>query len=203
MGLALSVSPEFCLCPRDEGRAFSLEDRTYDRSSGAPHHVTTDSLSRCEEPEVESDRREPLAEVCEQRQWRNGRFEAEVEALLGRLRDASVWLLDASPAALYGPGGTKPSSRTIDQAIDVGYELHVRHVIEAAPPSEIICVGKGVGDVLATRLRRTGATVTVVPQPNARVTNAKAALRLRGGCSAVASRPQPTGGDRLKRPFLV
>ena len=99
-------------------------------------------------------------------------------ALLGRLRDAGVWLLDASPAALYGPGGTKPSSRTIDQAIDVGYELHVRHVIEAAAPSEIICVGKGVGDVLATRLRRTGATITVVPQPNARVTTAEHDLAL-------------------------
>jgi len=99
-------------------------------------------------------------------------------ALLGRLRDAGVWLLDASPAALYGPGGTKPSSRTIDQAIDVGYELHVRHAIEAAKPSEIICVGKGVGDVLATRLRRTGASITVVPQPNARVTTAEHDLAL-------------------------
>jgi hypothetical protein len=53
-------------------------------------------------------------------------------ALLSRLREAGVWLLDASPAALYGPGGTKPGSRTIDQAIDLGYELHVRHAIEAA-----------------------------------------------------------------------
>lgn len=93
--------------------------------------------------------------------------------LLGRLRDAGVWLLDASPAALYGPGGSKPSSRVIDQAIDVGYEVHVRHAIEAAEPSEIVCVGKGVGDVLAARLRRTGATITVVPQPNARVSAAQ------------------------------
>lgn len=94
-------------------------------------------------------------------------------ALLGRLRDAGVWLLDASPAALYGPGGSKPSSRVIDQAIDLGYELHVRYAIEAARPSEIICVGKGVGDVLAARLRRIGATITVVSQPNARVTTAQ------------------------------
>ena len=99
-------------------------------------------------------------------------------ALLGRLRDAGVWLLDASPAALYGPGGTKPTSRTIDQAIDLGYELHVRHAIEAAAPSEIVCVGKGVGDVLVTRLRRTGATITVVPQPNARLTAAEHDLAL-------------------------
>ena len=54
----------------------------------------------------------------------------------------------------------------------------VRHVIEAAPPSEIICVGKGVGKVLATRLRGTGATVTVVPQPNARATTAEQELAL-------------------------
>ena len=99
-------------------------------------------------------------------------------ALLGRLRDAGVWLLDASPAALSGPGGPKASPRTIDQAIDLGYELHVRHAIEAAAPSEIICVGKGVGDVLATRLRRTGATITVVSQPNARLTTAEHDLAL-------------------------
>lgn len=90
-------------------------------------------------------------------------------ALLDRLRDAGVWLLDASPAALYGPGGMKPNSRIIDQAIDLGYELHVRHAIEAASPSEIVCVGKGVGDVLAARLRRSGAAITILPQPNARV----------------------------------
>lgn len=90
-------------------------------------------------------------------------------ALLARLRDAGVWLLDASPAALYGPGGVKPTSRAIDQAIDLGYELHVRHAVEAVAPSEIVCIGIGVGDVLASRLRRTGATITVVPQPNARV----------------------------------
>jgi len=99
-------------------------------------------------------------------------------ALLSQVREAGVWLLDASPAALYGPGGTKPSPRTIDQAIDLGYELHVRHAIEAATPSEIICVGKGVGDVLASRLRRTGANITVVPQPNARVTTAEHDLAL-------------------------
>jgi hypothetical protein len=87
-------------------------------------------------------------------------------ALLGRLRDTGVWLLDASPAALYGPGGVKPTSRAIDEAIDLGYELHVRHALEAAAPSEIVCVGIGVGGVLASRLRRTGATITVVPQPN-------------------------------------
>lgn len=94
-------------------------------------------------------------------------------ALLERLRAGGVWLLDASPAALYGPGGAKPRPGTIREAIDVGYELHVRHAVEAAAPSEIVCVGRGVGDVLATRLRRIGATVTVVPQPNARLTAAE------------------------------
>jgi hypothetical protein len=93
--------------------------------------------------------------------------------LLHRLREAGVWLLDASPAALYGPGGAMPSSRTIDHAIDLGYELHVRHALEAAAPAEIVCVGIGVGNVLAARLRRTGATVTVVPQPNARLSAAE------------------------------
>jgi hypothetical protein len=94
-------------------------------------------------------------------------------ALLCRLRDAGVWLLDASPAALYSPAEAKPSSRIIDQAIDLGYELHVRHAIEAATPSEIVCVGIGVGNVLAARLRRICASITVVPQPNAHLTAAE------------------------------
>lgn len=41
-------------------------------------------------------------------------------SLLHRLRDAGMWLLDAFPAALYGPGGAKPSPRTIDHGIDLG-----------------------------------------------------------------------------------
>ena len=80
-------------------------------------------------------------------------------ALLGRLREAGVWLLDASPAALYGPGGHEAelanrSSRPSTSATSCTSVMR----IEAAAPSEVICVGKGVGDVLATRLRRTGAT---------------------------------------------
>ena len=87
--------------------------------------------------------------------------------LLMRLRDAGVWLLDASPAALYTPGGAKPRPRLIDQAVDVGYELHVRHALEAAGPVAVVCVGMGVGAVLSARLRRLAAAVTVIPAPQA------------------------------------
>jgi hypothetical protein len=93
-------------------------------------------------------------------------------ALLMRLRDAGVWLLDASPAALYTPGGTKPRSRVIDQAVDIGYEVHVRYALEAADPVAVICVGMGVGDVLSARVRRLGASVTVIPAPQAHVDGA-------------------------------
>jgi hypothetical protein len=60
----------------------------------------------------------------------------------------------------------------IDQAIDLGYEPHVRHAPEAAAPTEIVCVGIGVG-TSSRPVRRIGATVTVVPQPNSRLTAAE------------------------------
>jgi hypothetical protein len=94
----------------------------------------------------------------------------KVDALL-RLRDAGVWLLDASPCALYAPGGLKPTPATVSRAIEIGYEMHVRLAIEAAEPAAVICIGRGVGRVLEYRLKRTGARVTVLPQPNARLTS--------------------------------
>ena len=85
--------------------------------------------------------------------------------MLTRLRNAGVWLLDASPAALYTPGGKKASD--IERCIQIGYDVHVGRQVEAARPTDIVCIGIGVSRALGARLGATGARVTVVPQPNA------------------------------------
>jgi hypothetical protein len=121
-------------------------------------------------------------------------------ALLMRLRDAGVWLLDASPAALYTPGGAKPGSRMIDRAVDAGYELHVRHALEAADPVAVICVGIGVGAVLSSRLRRTGAVVTVIPAPQAHKDAATHEAALATCQSTVRAALESSGGPRSPRP---
>jgi hypothetical protein len=87
--------------------------------------------------------------------------------VLTRLRDAGVWLLDASPVALYAPGGQKAAA--IDRCIEIGYDVHVGEQVAVATPSHIVCIGIGVGRVLGSRLAATGARVTVLPQPNARL----------------------------------
>jgi hypothetical protein len=89
--------------------------------------------------------------------------------LLMRLKELGVWLLDASPVALYTPGGLKPTPRTIRRCVEVGYERHVRRVLEEAAPATIICIGRGVGHILRDQLEATGASVEVLPQPNARL----------------------------------
>jgi len=94
-------------------------------------------------------------------------------ALLQRLRDLGVWLLDASPAALYFPVGPKPRPATLEACVQTGWDHHVRYVIENAAPTQIVCVGRGVGAALASRLSNIGAQITTVPQPNARLPTAE------------------------------
>ena len=47
----------------------------------------------------------------------------------------------------------------------------MRHAVEAAAPAETICIGRRVGDVLEPRLKAIGARVTVLRQPNARLSS--------------------------------
>jgi hypothetical protein len=92
--------------------------------------------------------------------------------LLRRLRELGVWLLDTSLAALYLPGRPKTGPATLEACLQVGWDHHVRHVVEAAAPSHIVCIGKGVARALGKRLSDVGVRVTVVPQPNARLASA-------------------------------
>jgi hypothetical protein len=46
-------------------------------------------------------------------------------------------------------------------------------VVEAANPSRVVCIGKGVARALGERLSAVGLPVTVVPQPNARLASSE------------------------------
>lgn len=100
-------------------------------------------------------------------------------ALLQRLRDRGVWLLDTSLAALYSPNKPKPAPVLIETCLQVSWDYHVRRVIDTAVPTDIICIGRGVARALGNRLASAGARVTVVPQPNARLSSAEHAESLR------------------------
>ncbi len=94
-------------------------------------------------------------------------------AVLERMRELGVWLLDASPAALYFPGGPKPASATLEACLKVGWDSHVRTLVETAAPTHVVCIGRGVETALRARLSMTGVQVTTVPQPNARLSSAE------------------------------
>jgi hypothetical protein len=92
-------------------------------------------------------------------------------ALLRTLRELGVWLLDASPAALYYPGQQKPDRATLESCVRIGWDYHVRHQVEIAGPSHIVVIGRGVERTLRGRLLGLQARVTVLPQPNAHLTS--------------------------------
>lgn len=94
--------------------------------------------------------------------------------LLGELRAKGVWLLDASLAALYIPGRPKPAAEIIQAALRISWDSYLRTVICDARPAHVVCIGRGVGREMRRRLRdSTGVAVTILPQPNARLSAAE------------------------------
>ena len=92
-------------------------------------------------------------------------------ALLTRLKELGVWLVDTSLAALYIPGQSKPAPLLIEACLRTSWDSYVGDVVRSAGASQIVCIGKGVERSLGSRLYRTGIPVAVVPQPNARLTS--------------------------------
>ncbi len=94
-------------------------------------------------------------------------------AVLQRMRELGVWLVDTSLAALYQPGQIKPPAKILAACLQTSWDHHVGEVIKAAAPARLICIGKGVASALSDRLQPFSARLTVVAQPNARLTAAE------------------------------
>ncbi len=104
-------------------------------------------------------------------------FEKRIQTkrdLLVRLRDAGIWLVDASIVALYRPGRRKPRARQIREAIVASWDSYVADVVAEARSEHIVLIGKGVAGSIQTRLSNAQRGImTVVPQPQARLSRAE------------------------------
>jgi hypothetical protein len=91
-------------------------------------------------------------------------------ALLREMKEKGVWLLDASILALYGRDARLSGSRE-EQIITTCWNGYIHDLILANHPHRIICIGKGVANILTTSLSRlhteTGVRSFVIPQPQA------------------------------------
>jgi len=86
--------------------------------------------------------------------------------VLQKMRKKGVWLLDAGIVGLYGSGTKDPA--TLETAIEISWQHFIADVILEASPKHIIVIGKGIGNILSSEIRRLGFTSTVIPQPQAR-----------------------------------
>lgn len=99
------------------------------------------------------------------------RLKAKIQLLMS-LREAGVWLLDASVLALYSPGGGKPSPRTRRSILKTCWDEYIGPQIAAARPDSLIVIGKGVADSLTGRLDELSRGKHIVlNQPQARMTS--------------------------------
>ena len=104
--------------------------------------------------------------------------------LLHELKRRGVWLLDASPVALYAGGGTKPAAKDLREALKVSWEAYSCERVKEASPRAVVVIGKTVFDMLGESLRSAvpRATVDWIYQPQARVS----AERHRAGLETLA-----------------
>jgi hypothetical protein len=93
--------------------------------------------------------------------------------LLCELKDAGVWLVDASVTALYKPrdGRLVKSKSKYKELLRACWESHVCDIIAGCSASAVLIVGKGVYEAIGDLVRPAvpQAEVEVVKQPNARM----------------------------------
>jgi hypothetical protein len=93
--------------------------------------------------------------------------------LLNELKDAGVWLVDASVTALYKPShGRLIAGPKYKELLRCCWEAHVRNVIAECQTSAVLIVGKGVYDAIGPLVRQglPNAYMDFIRQPNARMT---------------------------------
>lgn len=121
------------------------------------------------------------------------RLQAKVE-LLEQMRDAGMWLVDASVTALYHCGKRLADGKNYASVIRISCDEHVGKVLRECSPAGVLIVGKAVSNALSDTIQKIvpGAKVAVVSQPNAHLTKlAREAERLRcyDFCQPLLPRP--------------
>lgn len=102
--------------------------------------------------------------------------------LLEELKARGVWLLDASPVALYRSGGGKPKATELRSALAVAWDEYTRAIVRAVRPRAVMVIGKMVHDALWDQVRPAvgiGLDVQWMYQPQARVSAGEHADGLR------------------------
>lgn len=86
-------------------------------------------------------------------------------ALLKKLKEKGIWLVDASIVALYNNGS---KNKEMYRAIQESWQSYTRDVVLAAQPEQVICIGKGVARVVEPDLNHHfPGKYIVISQPNA------------------------------------
>lgn len=97
-------------------------------------------------------------------------------ALLEELKARGVWLLDASPVALYRSGGGKPKATEVSSALEAAWSVYASGIVQALQPRVVMVIGKMVHDALEERVRqivRTQDALQWMYQPQAHVSAAE------------------------------
>lgn len=89
--------------------------------------------------------------------------------LLKDLKEKGIWLVDASIVGLYKEGKKIPN---MFLALEESWRSYTREVVISANPEHVICIGKGVANIVENDLKRYfHHKYTVIPQPNAHLTS--------------------------------
>lgn len=83
--------------------------------------------------------------------------------VLRKMRNAGIWLLDASIVGLYGSGKKDPD--TMKAIIRICWKNHLRSLVQESSPRHIVVIGIDVEKSLHSELKGAGFPVTVVRQP--------------------------------------
>lgn len=85
--------------------------------------------------------------------------------ILAQLKKQGVWLVDASIVALYKDSKKIPN---MFEALSESWQSYTGEVVMAAKPEHVICIGKGVANIVEADLRKNfPSAYTVLAQPNA------------------------------------
>ncbi|MEO7042696.1 MAG: hypothetical protein ABI035_10585 [Gemmatimonadaceae bacterium] len=109
--------------------------------------------------------------------------------LLMNLKSNGVWLVDASVAALYVPGQSKPAPNVRQAVLEASWHGYIGAMLRAAAPEAILCIGVGVARSLKRQLDQLAIPWAGVHQPQAHLSSEEHA-RIHATYGAVCADPR-------------